>query len=122
MLLAKTAIEMVDLTIIVTYLIGIMAIGIWAGYRKRISSTQFFLAGRSLKWPMIGAALFTANMSTIHLVGLSASGFSEGIVVGNFEWMASFCLIVLGLIFVPLYLRTRITTLPKFLERRYSTT
>jgi SSS family solute:Na+ symporter len=121
MLLAKTAIEMVDLTIIVTYLIGIMAIGIWAGYRKRISSTQFFLAGRSLKWPMIGAALFTANMSTIHLVGLSASGFSEGIVVGNFEWMASFCLIVLGLIFVPLYLRTRITTLPKFLERRYST-
>jgi SSS family solute:Na+ symporter len=71
---------------------------------------------------MIGAALFTANISTIHLVGLSASGFSEGIVVGNFEWMASFCLIVLGLIFVPFYLRTRITTLPEFLEKRYSTT
>ena len=122
MLLAKTAIEAVDLTIIVVYLIGIMAVGIWAGYRKRTSSTQFFLAGRSLKWPMIGAALFTANISTIHLVGLSASGFSEGIVVGNFEWMASFCLIVLGLIFVPFYLRTKITTLPEFLERRYSTT
>jgi len=120
MLLAKT--ETVDLTIIVVYLIGIMAIGIWAGYRKRASSTQFFLAGRSLKWPMIGAALFTANISTIHLVGLSASGFSEGIVVGNFEWMASFCLIILGLIFVPFYLRTKITTLPEFLERRYSTT
>ncbi len=122
MLLAKTAIEAVDLTIIVVYLIGIMAVGIWAGYRKKTSSTQFFLAGRSLKWPMIGAALFTANISTIHLVGLSASGFSEGIVVGNFEWMASFCLIVLGLIFVPFYLRTKITTLPEFLERRYSTT
>ncbi len=120
MLLAKT--ETVDLTIIVVYLIGIMAIGIWAGYRRRASSTQFFLAGRSLKWPMIGAALFTANISTIHLVGLSASGFSEGIVVGNFEWMASFCLIVLGLIFVPFYLRTKINTLPEFLEKRYSTT
>jgi SSS family solute:Na+ symporter len=122
MLLAQIAIDKVDLVIIVTYLLGIMAIGIWAGYRKRTSSTQFFLAGRSLKWPMIGAALFTANISTIHLVGLSASGFSEGIVVGNFEWMASFCLIVLGLIFVPFYLRTRITTLPEFLEKRYSTT
>ena len=99
-----------------------MTLGIWVGYRKSTSSTQFFLAGRSLKWPMIGAALFTANISTIHLVGLSASGFSEGIVVGNFEWMASFCLIVLGLIFVPFYLRTKITTLPEFLERRYSTT
>jgi SSS family solute:Na+ symporter len=122
MVLARASIETVDLIIIVTYLIGIMAIGIWAGYRKRASSTQFFLAGRSLKWPMIGAALFTANISTIHLVGLSASGFSEGIVVGNFEWMASFCLIVLGLIFVPFYLRTKITTLPEFLEKRYSTT
>jgi SSS family solute:Na+ symporter len=122
MLLARIAINTYDLLIIVTYLIGIMALGIWVGYRKKTSSTQFFLAGRSLKWPMIGAALFTANISTIHLVGLSASGFSEGIVVGNFEWMASFCLIVLGLIFVPFYLRTKITTLPEFLEKRYSTT
>ena len=122
MLLAKIAINPYDLIIIVTYLIGIMTLGIWVGYRKSTSSTQFFLAGRSLKWPMIGAALFTANISTIHLVGLAASGFSEGIVVGNFEWMASFCLIVLGLIFVPFYLRTRISTLPEFLEKRYSTT
>ncbi|MHC4111370.1 MAG: sodium:solute symporter family transporter [Planctomycetota bacterium] len=119
---AKIAIHTTDLVIILSYLIGIMALGIWAGYRKKTSTTQFFLAGKSLKWPMIGAALFTANISTIHLVGLTASGFSEGIVVGNFEWMASFCLIVLGLIFVPFYLRTKINTLPEFLEKRYSTT
>jgi SSS family solute:Na+ symporter len=111
-----------DLAIVFIYLIGIMIVGIAAGYRRHASSEQFFLAGKSLKWPMIGAALFTANISTIHLVGLSASGFSEGIVVGNFEWMASFCLIVLGLIFVPFYLRTRINTLPEFLERRYNQT
>ena len=119
---AKIAIHTTDLVIIISYLIGIMALGIWAGYRKKASTTQFFLAGKSLKWPMIGAALFTANISTIHLVGLTASGFSEGIVIGNFEWMASFCLIILGLIFVPFYLRTRINTLPEFLEKRYSTT
>jgi len=118
---AQTGVRTVDLIIVFAYLFGIMAVGIWAGYRKKTSSTQFFLAGRSLKWPMIGAALFTANISTIHLVGLSASGFSEGIVVGNFEWMASFCLIVLSLIFVPFYLRTKLDTLPEFLERRYST-
>lgn len=110
----------IDLTIVVVYLIGIMVIGIMAGYRRHTTSEQFFLAGKSLRWPMIGAALFTANISTIHLVGLSASGFSEGIVVGNFEWMAAFCLMILGLIFVPFYFRTAITTLPEFLERRYS--
>ena len=71
---------------------------------------------------MIGAALFTANISTIHLVGLAADGYRIGFVVGNFEWMATFTLIVLGLIFVPFYLRSNITTLPEFLEKRYSPT
>jgi SSS family solute:Na+ symporter len=110
----------IDKLIVLVYLVGIMAVGIAAGYRKKTSSEQFFLAGRSLKWPMIGAALFTANISTIHLVGLSADGFRIGIVVGNFEWMAAFCLIALGLIFVPFYIKSGIRTLPEFLEKRYS--
>lgn len=121
-IIAQSGINPWDTVIVFVYLIGIMVIGILAGYRKGTSSEQFFLAGKSLKWPMIGAALFTANISTIHLVGLAASGFSEGIVVGNFEWMASFCLIVLGLIFVPFYIRSKINTLPEFLEKRYNTT
>lgn len=111
-----------DIAIIVIYMVGIMAIGIFAGYRKNTSSNQFFLAGKSLRWPVIGAALFTANISTIHLVGLAADGYRIGFVVGNFEWMATFTLIVLGLIFVPFYLRSNITTLPEFLEKRYSPT
>ena len=111
-----------DIAIVVFYMVGIMAIGIYAGYRKNTSSKQFFLAGKSLRWPVIGAALFTANISTIHLVGLAADGYRIGFVVGNFEWMATFTLIVLGLIFVPFYLRSNITTLPEFLEKRYSPT
>ncbi|MHC4535363.1 MAG: sodium:solute symporter family transporter [Planctomycetota bacterium] len=121
-LLAAARVTAIDTVIVWVYLIGIMVLGIAVGYRKKATSEQFFLAGKTLPWPMVGAALFTANISTIHLVGLSASGFSEGIVVGNFEWMASFCLIMLGLIFVPFYLRTKISTLPEFLERRYNKT
>jgi SSS family solute:Na+ symporter len=121
-LLAAARVTPIDTVIVWVYLIGIMVLGIAVGYRRNASSEQFFLAGKTLPWPMVGAALFTANISTIHLVGLSASGFSEGIVVGNFEWMAAFCLVVLGLIFVPFYIRTKISTLPEFLERRYSKT
>ena len=121
-LLAAARVTTIDMVIVWVYLIGIMVLGIAVGYRRKTTSEQFFLAGKTLPWPMVGAALFTANISTIHLVGLSASGFSEGIVVGNFEWMASFCLIILGLIFVPFYLRTKINTLPEFLERRYNKT
>ena len=117
---AGLTIPTLDLVIIVCYLIGIMGIGIWAGYKKGASSEEFFLAGKSLRWPIIGAALFTANISTIHLVGLAADGYRIGLVVGNFEWMAAFTLIILGLVFAPFYLRNRLRTLPEYLEKRYS--
>jgi SSS family solute:Na+ symporter len=115
-------ISTIDFVIIIVYLLGIMTVGIMVGYRKKTSSEQFFLAGKSLRWPVIGAALFTANISTIHLVGLAADGFRIGIVVGNFEWMASITLIMLGLIFAPFYFRSKISTLPEYLEKRYSST
>jgi SSS family solute:Na+ symporter len=68
---------------------------------------------------MVGSAMFAANISTIHLVGLAASGYSDGLVWGNFEWMATFTLVLLGLVFAPFYFRSRISTLPEFLEKRY---
>jgi len=122
MLLAKMAISTLDLVVIIAYLLGIMVIGIWVGYRRHASSQQYFLAGKSLGWFSVGAALFASNISTIHLVGLAAAGADVGMVMGNFEWMASFCLIILGLVFAPFYFKSRISTLPEFLEKRYSTT
>jgi SSS family solute:Na+ symporter len=114
-------ISTIDLAIILIYLGGILFVGIFFGLRgrKKDSSEGFFLAGRSLNWLMIGAALFAANISTIHMVGLVAQGFKDGLVWGNFEWMATFLLIILGLIFAPFYFRTKISTLPEYLERRY---
>ena len=113
-------IPVLDLIIIVVYLVGIVAIGILSTRKQKLDSDNYFLAGRGLKWGMIGAALFASNISTIHLVGLAASGYNEGLVWGNFEWMATFSLILLGLVFAPFYFRNRISTLPEFLEKRYS--
>lgn len=96
-----------------------MAVGILAGYKKNASSEEFFLGGRSLRWPIIGTGLFCANISTIHLVGLASAGYQHGLVIGNFEWMASFCLILLGIVFAPFYFGSRITTLPEYVEKRY---
>jgi SSS family solute:Na+ symporter len=87
-----------------------------------MNAEGYFLAGHSLKWPVIGAALFASNISTIHLVGLAASGFNDGLVWGNFEWMAVFILIILGLVFAPFYYKNKIATLPEFLEIRYNST
>src|SRR6185312_4713771 len=109
-----------DLGIIVAYIVAILAIGILSTRKVQVTGQVFFLAGRSLPWGIVGAALFASNISTIHLVGLTASGYNEGLVWGNFEWMAAFTLILLSLVFAPFYFRSRISTLPEFLERRYS--
>jgi SSS family solute:Na+ symporter len=113
------AFEVLDYVVIAAYLIGITAIGVWAGFRRHASSEQYFLASKSLGWFTVGAAVFASNISTIHLVGLAADGARKGLVVGNFEWMACYTLILLALVFAPYYLRTRITTLPEFLEKRF---
>jgi SSS family solute:Na+ symporter len=108
-----------DLGIILVYLVAVMAAGYLSSRQASSSSNEYFLAGRSLGWGMVGAALFASNISTIHLVGLAASGYNEGLVWGNFEWMATFTLVLLSLVFAPFYFRSRIATLPEFLERRY---
>ncbi len=112
-------ISLIDSSIIVGYLVGILVIGIMSVKLKKMTSDGYFLAGRGLNWVMIGAALFASNISTIHLVGLAASGYNEGLVWGNFEWLASISLIMLGLIFAPFYFKSKISTLPEFLEKRY---
>jgi len=115
----EITIPTLDLFIILIYLAAVILIGILSVRRKQMSSESFFLAGRSLNWGMIGAALFAANISTIHMVGLAANGFKDGIVWGNFEWMATFLLIILALFFAPFYFKNKVSTLPEFLEKRY---
>jgi SSS family solute:Na+ symporter len=112
-----------DFLVIVVYLVGIVGLGLWAwGKRKKKqgSSAEYFLAGSSLGWPVIGLALFSTNISTTHLVSLAQEGYVNGLAYGNFEWMATFLLIILSLFFAPFYIRSRVATLPDFLEKRYS--
>lgn len=111
-----------DLFIIVLYFALIVGLGCWAGMRKKKTeqASDFFLAGRSLTWPVIGLALFSTNISTVHLVSLAEEGYTNGLAYGNFEWMAPFTLIILALFFAPFYIRANVATLPDFLEKRYS--
>lgn len=113
----ELSIPVLDLIIIILYMIGILVVGILSTRKLKLTSENYFLAGRGLNWGYVGAALFASNISTIHLVGLAASGYNEGLVWGNFEWMASFTLILLGLVFAPFYFKSKISTLPEFLEK-----
>src|SRR5512139_860306 len=114
-----------DWGIILLYLLAVVGLGVAAGFLRRQGERggeggHYFLAGSTLTWPVIGLAMFAANISTVHLVSLAETAYKFGLVFGNFEWMAGFTLILLSLFFAPLYLRSRVSTLPDFLERRFN--
>ena len=119
---AEIQIGRIDLAIVVIYLLGIVTMGCLAGLRVRRGNKgqDYFLAGGTLRWPVIGMALFSTNISTVHLVSLAEEGYKNGLAYGNFEWMAAFTLIILALFFAPFYIRSRVATLPDFLEKRFN--
>jgi len=108
-----------DNFIIVVYFLIVFAIG-WYHSRGERTASQYFLAGHQVGWFAIGASLFATNISSEHFIGLAGSGASTGLAVGCYEWSASFCLFILGWLFVPHYLQSKVYTMPEFLEQRFS--
>lgn len=110
----------IDFGVILAYFAITVGLGIWASRRRGDSSANYFLAGRNVGWIAIGASLFATNISSEHFIGLAGSGAARGLAVGNFEWMATIFIMMLGWIFVPIYLRSGIFTIPEFLEKRFN--
>ncbi len=109
--------SLIDLTIIVVYLVGIVWYGIRKG--KQDSSEDYFLAGRDMTWPIVGISLFAANIGSNTLIGLASDAYQTNVAVYNYEWMAAVVLVFFAIFFLPFYLRSRVYTMPEFLERRY---
>ena len=85
------------------------------------TAEDYFLAGRGLGWFVVGASIFASNIGSEHLVGLAGSGATSGVALAHYE-LHAWCLLVLGWVLVPFYLRSRVFTTPEFLELRFSPT
>lgn len=114
-------IGLIDFAIIICYLLFIVGLGLSVGWGswKKANGGEYFLANRSLAWPIVGLALFSTNISTIEIVSLAQEGYRSGLLYGNLELMAAFALITLAIVFVPFYIKSSVTTLPEFLEKRF---
>jgi SSS family solute:Na+ symporter len=110
---------MLDSGIIVLYFLFVFAIGFYHSRRGR-TSDDYFLAGHRVGWFAVGTSLFATNIGSEHFIGLAGSGAATGLAVGCYEWSASFCLLLLGWLFVPHYLKSGVFTMPEFLEQRFS--
>ncbi|MBN1832586.1 MAG: sodium:solute symporter [Deltaproteobacteria bacterium] len=114
-----SSIHFVDWMVIVGYFLIILGIAWWVIKKREDTSTDYFLAGRHLGWFIVGASIFASNIGSEHLVGLAGSGATDGVAMAHYE-LHAWCLLVLGWIMAPFYMRSKVFTMPEFLERRFS--
>jgi SSS family solute:Na+ symporter len=108
-----------DLTVFVAFFALVVSVSMYKSRHEK-TGEDYFLAGRSLLWPLIGFSLIAANISTEHFVGMSGQGAGvAGLAVASYEWMAAVTLVIVALFFLPKFLRSGIYTIPEYLEYRY---
>ena len=114
-----------DYIVFFIYFIIVCSYGYWVYKRKHntdATSKGYFLAEGSLTWWAIGASLIASNISAEQMVGMNSSGFTMGLAISAYEWLAAATLVLVAIFFIPVYLKNKIFTMPQFLNQRYNGT
>ena len=109
----------IDWLVIAAYFGLLLGVAWWVIAKSKDTADDYFLAGRNLAWWVVGASIFASNIGSEHLVGLAGSGATAGVAMAHYE-LHAWCLLVLGWVLVPFYMRSRVFTMPEFLERRFN--
>ena len=112
----------IDWIVFLGYASIIVFTGLWVSRSKKgeqKTTSDYFLAGRSLPWWTIGAALLAANISAEHFIAMSGSGYAVGLAIAAYEWIAAIVLIFVAKYFLPVFIQKGIYTMPQFLAQRY---
>jgi SSS family solute:Na+ symporter len=120
-LIGQSALGALDWIAVAAYFAILLGIAWWVILKGKDTADDYFLAGRNLGWFVVGASIFASNIGSEHLVGLAGSGCTDGVAMAHYE-LHAWCLLVLAWVMVPFYMRSRIFTMPEFLERRFSPT
>jgi len=110
-----------DWIAIAVYFAILLGVALWVITKSKDTADDYFLAGRNLGWFIVGASIFASNIGSEHLVGLAGSGSTDGVAMAHYE-LHAWCLLILGWVMVPFYSRSKVFTMPEFLERRFSPT
>ncbi len=114
--------SIIDLIVFIGYCLTIVSVALWVSRKGTKDTTRdYFLAGNSLPWWAIGTSLIAANISAEQLIGMTGDGFTMGLAIASYEWMAAATLLIVGKYFLPVFLEKRIYSMPQFLEIRYDT-
>jgi SSS family solute:Na+ symporter len=110
-----------DWMVVGGYFAILLGLAWWVILQSKDTAADYFLAGRHLGWWIVGASIFASNIGSEHFVGLAGTGATDGVIFAHYE-LHAWCLLVLGWVMVPFYMRSQVFTMPEFLERRFSAT
>jgi SSS family solute:Na+ symporter len=112
----------VDIVIFAGYCFLVVFLGLFVSRRKKgmvDTSSDYFLASRSLPWWAVGSSLIASNISAEQFIGMSGSGYAIGLGIATYEWIGALGLLIVAKFFLPIFLKTKIYTMPQFLEIRF---
>lgn len=112
----------IDFVVFIIYCSLVVALGLFVSRRKKgveETSSDYFLASRSLPWWAVGASLIASNISAEQFIGMSGTGFAVGLGMASYEWIGALGLLIVAKFFLPIFLKTKIYTMPQFLEVRF---
>jgi SSS family solute:Na+ symporter len=121
--ISQSGFETIDFVILVVYLCLLVGLGMFLSRTKdgqEKSATDYFLAGNTLTWWAVGASLIAANISAEQFIGMSGTGYADGIAIAAYEVMAAITLVIIGKFLLPVMIDRKIFTIPQFLRERYN--
>src|SRR6478672_7624262 len=108
-----------DFLIIIASLVIVVAVGLIASRRRSDTAEEYFLASGRLPWFIIGSAFVSTSVSSEQIVGTVGAAYQDGMAIANWEWWCLPTYTLLLLLFIPVYLKNRIATVPEFLSKRF---
>ena len=118
-LAVSSSLTTIDWCVVGGYFLLLFGLAWWVINKSRNTTNDYFLAGNSLGWFIVGASIFASNIGSEHLVGLAGSGCTDGVKMAHFE-LHAWCLLILAWVFIPFFSRSKVFTMPEFLEKRFS--
>jgi solute:Na+ symporter, SSS family len=118
----NVSLHVLDLAVFVIYMVVAVALGLWVARKGKQTAQSYFLGNKTIPWFVVGASMVAADISSEQFISNVSIAYKRGIVPAAADWNAWIIYSLLIFIFLPYYLRTRIYTMPEFLERRYNST
>ena len=109
---------MIDFSIVLLYFIIILFVAIRGRVRKNGTAEEYFLSSRNLSWYSVALSTIATNIQGYQFLGMMGSAYLFGLAQANLEINAVQGILIGAFVFVPLFLKERITTITQFISKK----